>query len=144
MAFCSIAFSIASLAAPVCYGGKSALRRVQTSNDTCVSVESQLRWVQDRALNVLQAIFPKLQCAYCPHQLHITPVLAQLLWLPIKFRMDFQVLPFFFKALKGIVRFLALWALFFYCAFIIVHHKLAQTAQQIKQSRFKCLLYVSA
>ena len=37
--------------APGCAGGKSALRRVQTSNDTCVGVESQLRWVQDRSLD---------------------------------------------------------------------------------------------
>ena len=35
--------------AVVCCGGKSALHRVQTSNDTCAAVESQLRWVQDRA-----------------------------------------------------------------------------------------------
>ena len=36
----------------VCRRGKSALRRVQTSNDTCVCVESKLRWVQDRALKL--------------------------------------------------------------------------------------------
>ena len=30
--------------------GKSALRRVQTSNDTCVCVESKLCRAQDRAL----------------------------------------------------------------------------------------------
>ena len=42
----------ASVMATVCCGIKSALRQVQTSNDTCVGVENQLRWVQDRALNV--------------------------------------------------------------------------------------------
>ena len=35
--------------AQVCCQGKSALCRVQTSNNTCVGVESQLHWVQDRA-----------------------------------------------------------------------------------------------
>ena len=39
----------ASVVAPVSSGGKSALRQVQTSNNTCVGVESQLLWVQDRA-----------------------------------------------------------------------------------------------
>ena len=33
-------------------GEKSALLQLQTSNDTCVVVESKLRRVQDRALNV--------------------------------------------------------------------------------------------
>ena len=32
--------------------------------------------------------------------MHITPVLDQLHWLPIKFGMDFQVLLFVFKALN--------------------------------------------
>ena len=39
----------ASLVARVCCGGKSAIRLVQTSYDKCVGVESNLRWVQDRA-----------------------------------------------------------------------------------------------
>ena len=30
--------------------GKVRFARVQNRNDTCVSVQSQLRWVQDRAL----------------------------------------------------------------------------------------------
>ena len=41
-----------SVVARVHCGGKSALRRVQTSNDTCVSVESKLRWVPDRPLTL--------------------------------------------------------------------------------------------
>ena len=39
--------------ARVCCRGKSALRRVQTINDTCVGVENKLRWVQDRAHHVM-------------------------------------------------------------------------------------------
>ena len=50
-AFSRHASTGASVVAPVCCGGKSALRRVQTSNNTCVGVESQSRWVQDRAQN---------------------------------------------------------------------------------------------
>ena len=37
----------------LCCGGKSALHQVQTSNDTCFSVESKLPWVQDRAHEVI-------------------------------------------------------------------------------------------
>ena len=33
---------------------------------------------------------------------HITPVLAQLHWLPVKFRIDFKILLFVFKALNGL------------------------------------------
>ncbi len=33
---------------------------------------------------------------------HITPVLASLHWLPVKFRVDFKVLVFVFKALHGL------------------------------------------
>ena len=36
--------------------GKSALRRVQSSNDACVGVESQVRWMQDGA----PIVFPPL------------------------------------------------------------------------------------
>ena len=32
---------------------------------------------------------------------HITPILAQLHWLPVKFRIEFKILLFVFKALKG-------------------------------------------
>ena len=32
---------------------------------------------------------------------HITPVLAQLHWLPVKFRIDFKILLFVFKAVNG-------------------------------------------
>lgn len=32
---------------------------------------------------------------------HITPVLAELHWLPVKFRIDFKILLFIFKALQG-------------------------------------------
>ncbi len=32
---------------------------------------------------------------------HITPVLASLHWLPVKFRVDLKILPFVFKALHG-------------------------------------------
>ena len=48
-AFCRNASPGASVLPPVCCGGKSALRWVQTSKGTCISVENQLRWVQDRA-----------------------------------------------------------------------------------------------
>ena len=33
---------------------------------------------------------------------HITPVLAQLHWLPVKYRIDFKILLFVFKALNGL------------------------------------------
>ena len=33
---------------------------------------------------------------------YITPVLAQLHWLPVKFRIDFKILLFVFKALNGL------------------------------------------
>ena len=32
---------------------------------------------------------------------HITPVLAQLHWLPVKYRIDFKILLFVFKAVNG-------------------------------------------
>lgn len=34
---------------------------------------------------------------------HITPVLAELHWLPVKYRIDFKILLFVFKALNGLV-----------------------------------------
>lgn len=34
---------------------------------------------------------------------HITPVLALLHWLPVRFRIDFKVLLFVYKALHGLV-----------------------------------------
>lgn len=33
---------------------------------------------------------------------HITPILASLHWLPVKFRIDFKILLFVFKALNGL------------------------------------------
>ena len=33
---------------------------------------------------------------------HITPVLASLHWLPVKYRIDFKILLFVFKALNGL------------------------------------------
>lgn len=35
---------------------------------------------------------------------HITPVLASLLWLPVHFRVDFEILLFVFEALHGLTR----------------------------------------
>ena len=35
-------------------------------------------------------------------QEHITPVLASLHWLPVRFRIDFKILMFVFKNLKGL------------------------------------------
>ena len=55
--------------APVCFGEKSALRRVQTRNDTCVSVESQLHWARDRALRVLLVV-SALSCMYSHSQFY--------------------------------------------------------------------------
>ena len=42
--------------------GKVRFARVQNRNDTCVGVQSQLRWVQDRAPN-LQFTTVKLCCS---------------------------------------------------------------------------------
>ena len=36
-----------------------------------------------------------------PHYSHITPVLCSLHWLPVKFRIDFKILVFTFKAIYG-------------------------------------------
>ena len=39
---------------------------------------------------------------FCPSYYYITPVLASLHWLPIRFRVDFKLLLFVFKSLHGL------------------------------------------
>ena len=46
----------ASLVVQVCCGGILALHWVQTSKETCVGVESQLRWMQDRAHRIVLVV----------------------------------------------------------------------------------------
>ena len=60
--------------------------------DYCSSI---LYGIPDCHLNKLQVW---QQSRYC----HITPLLFNLLWLPVKFRIFFKILLFTFKALKGL------------------------------------------
>ena len=44
----------------------------------------------------------KLSCTRTRGREHITPVLKSLLWLPVRFRIDFKVLLLVFKCLNGL------------------------------------------
>uniref|UniRef100_A0A8C1S4M0 Reverse transcriptase domain-containing protein n=1 Tax=Cyprinus carpio TaxID=7962 RepID=A0A8C1S4M0_CYPCA len=54
---------------------------------------SRLQLVQNAAARFLTST---------PRRAHITPVLATLHWLPVRFRIDFKILLFVFKALNGL------------------------------------------
>ena len=74
---------------------------ISTRLDYCNSLYTGLDQSSLRRLQLVQNAAARLLTSTRRRE-HITPVLASLHWLPIKFRIDFKVLLFAFKSLNGL------------------------------------------